>query len=130
MRRGRILVVDDDEVILLIAQNELARAGFYTEVVFSGPDAKGLIEENPFDIVFTDLILSGTDGVTLCGEIKKISPKTKVVLMSAYSGAMEDQMQAFLNAGGYSEFLKKPISKGQLTGIAEKILSETEEIVS
>lgn len=123
MSKGHILVVDDDPNVLTLAEEELQSAGYTVEAVLGGTDAMELLEDEPCDIVFTDYMLAGTDGITLCREIKKRFPKVQVVLMSAFPAEMEKHKREFCESGGFKEIVEKPLAPGKLLAITQKILS-------
>ncbi len=123
MSKGHILVVDDDPNVLTLAEEELQGAGYKVETVLGGTDALELLGEEPCDIVFTDLMLAGTDGISLCRAIKKRFPKVHVVLMSAFPSEMEKYKREFCESGGFQEIIKKPFAAGKLLAITQKILN-------
>lgn len=123
---ANILIVDDEKAVLYALQEELERAGHSIKVACCGKDALEIIEKEKFDIVYTDLIMPGMNGVELCKEIKKISPNTEVVLISGYAKKVLKHKLDFIMAGGSDEFLVKPLTENQLTKKTEKILNEVE----
>lgn len=122
MSKGHILVVDDDPNVLTLAEAELQEAGYTVETVLGGTDAMELLGEEPWDIVFTDFMLAGTDGISLCRKIKKRFPEVQVVLMSAFPSEMEKHKREFCESGGFKEFVEKPFAGGKLSAIAQQIL--------
>jgi len=122
MERAKILIVDDDESVLMTTEKELASEGFEVHVVLGARDALGLMEESSFDIVFTDLVLSGMDGISLCSEVKRRWPHSQVVLMSSHEDDLRDQEAQFMNAGGTDKSLRKPLKPGELTYVTKKLL--------
>lgn len=120
---ANILVVDDEELVLIGFQEELERAGHTVQTAINGKEALEIVGKNKFDIVFTDLIMPGMNGVELCKEIKKISSDSEVVLISGYAKKVLKHKLEFIMAGGNDEFLMKPLSENQLTKKAEKILN-------
>lgn len=122
----KILFVDDDKIIIMQALKELAQTDFEVEAVESAEKAIELVKKSYFDIVFTDLVLPGKNGVELCAEIKKISPKTEVVLLSGSPVNIEKFQMVFLNVGGRDESLRKPLLPNEVLKIARKICKECE----
>lgn len=122
----KILFVDDDKIIIMQALKELAQTDFEVEAVESAEKAIELVKKSYFDIVFTDLVLPGKNGVELCAQIKKISPKTEVVLLSGSPVNIEKFQMVFLNVGGRDESLRKPLIANEVLNIARKICKECE----
>lgn len=83
---GRVLVVDDEDSVRGLLAEMLEGEGHEVSIASSGEEALRLLDSHEFDIVFTDLSMPRTDGVTLAAEIKSRKPNTKVVLMSGYGG--------------------------------------------
>lgn len=120
---AHILLVDDEKTILISYQEELERVGHQVKVAPCGKDALELISVNSFDIVFTDLIMPGMNGVELCKAIKAVAPKTEVILISGYAKKVLKHKLDFIMAGGNDEFLMKPLNEDELTKKVQKILS-------
>ena len=82
----RILIVDDEEKILtsLCEVLSLTYQSYSIETASSAEDALLLIESNPVDLVITDLRLPEMDGLELSRIVRELSPKTQVMLMTAY----------------------------------------------
>jgi len=113
----RILIVDDDEMVLM-ALNELLRPeGYELHAVSSGAEAlKKLDHGDDFDLLMLDVIMPEMDGYELCKRIreKENYRETPIVFLSAKSRD-EDRVQG-LDAGA-NLFLSKPISPEKLLEI-------------
>lgn len=124
MSKGKILIVDDTKIVCLSLEAELTDAGFDVESAFGGEGALDKVKDGSFDLVFTDLVMPGVNGVELCRDIKKASPRTEVVLMSGHPAEVEQNKQPFLDAGGRDEFLRKPFQPGEVVEVANSILAK------
>jgi DNA-binding NtrC family response regulator len=82
----KILVVDDDEIILDVVSQLLSRLGY--EVIFANNGDRGLdlFLNSQCGIVLTDFDMPGMDGITLAFHIKEKSPGTLVILMTGHDG--------------------------------------------
>jgi PAS domain S-box-containing protein len=85
----RILVVDDEPGQRFLAQMYLTKMGYTPTVVSSGAEAVALFETagrdgrtSPFDLVLTDMIMEGLDGLATCRAIRKLYPSQELVIMS------------------------------------------------
>ena len=83
-KKGRILVVDDDELVREVLAGALAFMGFDVDLAGSGAEGLRLFLKRPFDLVLTDLQMPGMDGFTLAIQVKDESPEIPVVLMTGH----------------------------------------------
>ena len=109
----RILVVEDDEDLLDLTVKMLDRLGYKsTQAVDAYKAIKILEESTDFDLLLTDIILSGSiDGMQLAEEARRRWPDMRVLYMSGYSGV------AIMHRGPLDdelELLQKPFTKAQL----------------
>ncbi len=79
---GKILVVDDNNVLLIVVSKMLSRLGYEVSSADSGEDGLSIFRQNKFDIVLSDYEMPGMDGVAFACSIKKKSPCTWVVIMT------------------------------------------------
>jgi DNA-binding NtrC family response regulator len=104
MNEKRILVVDDEEIVRYSLKNILVTAGFEVEDVASAEEALKLLYEKSFHMVLTDLVLEGMGGLELLENIKVVSPKTLVIVITGY-GSLRTAVAA-LRLGVYDYLLK------------------------
>ena len=124
MRRAKILVIDDEKLILKGFQRELESAGYYVKGFASGKEAVEHFRKEPFDIIYVDLVMPEMNGVDICKEIKEISPKTELVLISGHPEEVFRFQTAFWHAGGRDEILRKPLLENELLDVTLKIEKE------
>jgi CheY-like chemotaxis protein len=79
---GRILVVDDNDLFRGVISQILSRLGYEVSSADSGEKGLGVFIRNEFDMVLSDYDMPGMDGVALACSIKKVSPRTPVVIMT------------------------------------------------
>jgi CheY-like chemotaxis protein len=82
-----ILVVEDNTEVGEFSMQLLNDLGYHTMLASNGQSALKLLEERPgqFDLVFSDVVMPGMDGVALGREIRRRFPGIPVVLASGYS---------------------------------------------
>ena len=125
MTRGRILIIDDEEIIIEGFRMKLEAAGYEVVTVLSGKEGIEIAENEIFDIVYVDLVIPDMRGVEICKRIKKISPKTAVILISDLPANIMDELQdSFFEAGGRKKILTKPLFGDELVEETESILKE------
>ncbi len=121
MSKGTILLVDDDPAILRGLKRILEREGYAVEAVTAADKALSLLGRQLFDLVITDLMMPGMDGLTLLAEIKKRSPHTPVVMLTGH-GSMEVVVQALRR--GVSDFVTKPYRPEELLHIVRREVAQ------
>jgi len=80
---ARILVVDDDPSVCRLLETELARCGFQAWAVGSAAEALRQLDLLEPDVLLTDVLMEGMDGMQLCGQIASHRPDVPVVVMTA-----------------------------------------------
>ena len=120
--RTRILTVDDDPQTLRYVRDALARAGYAPIVTGDPQEAASLVEANDPHLVLLDLMLPGTDGIELMGDILDMAD-VPVILLSAY-GQEEIIARAFEN--GADDYVVKPFSPTELVARIKAALRKRE----
>jgi DNA-binding NtrC family response regulator len=89
MKKGskKILIVDDDELLLDAMSQMLFQMGYSVTTAKNGEQGFGLFMRKQCDIVLTDFDMPGLDGISLAFHIKGISPDTAVILMTGHDRA-------------------------------------------
>jgi CheY-like chemotaxis protein len=77
MDKIKILIVDDEKIILKAYAKELEAIGCEVYRAMNGQEAIKMAQRENFDIVFTDLVMPGMNGVEVCRGIKKIHPRLR-----------------------------------------------------
>jgi DNA-binding NtrC family response regulator len=114
-----LLVVDDQSSIRETMLITFRREGYEVEAAESGEQAVTILEHKPYDLVLTDLRMSGMDGIELLKHVKSMSPETEVVVMTAY-GSIEGAVEA-IKSGAY-DYLTKPFQPEELILLAQRAL--------
>jgi two-component system, NtrC family, response regulator AtoC len=122
MKQIKVLIVDDEELVVAGIKKGLENTDFLVKTVIGGKDAVKLLAKEFFDVVIVDLIMPGFNGVETCMGIKKVSPKTEVLLISGFPTQIEKQLMNFINAGGKDLFLRKPLLADEIKDAIYKIL--------
>jgi len=80
---NRILIIDDEEMILDLVQIGLSRAGFKVEIALDGQEGIKKFDNDRFDLVITDILMPGLDGLGVVDHIRNSGkPCTPIIGMS------------------------------------------------
>lgn len=121
-RGERIMVVDDEEIVLRVAQGVLLRIG-YAPTSFSDPiEALRVFQENPqgYDMVLTDLTMPRLKGTELARKLREIRQDLPILLCTGFQGALVKSEITALRLG---EPLLKPFTVDSLAHAVEKTLA-------
>ncbi len=124
----RILVVDDEknqrDILQLILSGERDAAGqplYDIKTAASGQEALRTFKHESFDLVLTDLKMSGMDGIELLNEISQLDSSLPVILMTAH-GSIETVKEAL--RGGAFDYLAKPLDRAKLLEVVSKAVAQ------
>ncbi|WP_315719730.1 MULTISPECIES: PAS domain-containing protein [unclassified Bradyrhizobium] len=119
-RGYRVLVVEDNDEVGQFSTELLEDLGYVTRRVANAQDALAILADNEFavDLVFSDVIMPGINGLELAGIIRERYPGLPVVLTSGYSHVLAE------NAHHGFELIKKPYSVESLSRILRKAMAE------
>jgi CheY-like chemotaxis protein len=122
-----VLVVDDDEAVLEIADLFLARAGFRVQVASGGEEAIAIFAERAeqIDAAVLDLSMPGVDGHDVLRAIRRRIPDLPVILTSGFSQKMA--MGQFDASEQPAAFLQKPYEAEELIERLRRVLAEPPE---
>ena len=121
--QARVLVIDDEENIRLMVQQMLKRAGYDAVAAGDGSEGIRLQREKPADLVITDLIMPGQEGLETIMEIRRSFPKTKIIAISGGGHAGVLDFLPIATQLGALRTLPKPFTHQQLLGLVKEVLS-------
>ena len=117
----RILVVDDEPNMLRLLKTILMDKTGYEVTTTNNPlEVSKLLQEEPYDLVVSDLKMPLVDGIDLIDIIKKISPDLPIIIITAY-GTIETAEEA-IQKGAY-DFITKPFRKEALAVVIDAVLA-------
>jgi CheY-like chemotaxis protein len=105
----RVLIVDDDPILLALAESQLAAAGFDVLLAANGGAALTRLEHDAVDIVTVDLGMPGMDGMTLLKRLR-INPRTANLPIVVLTGKQDTQTIDEAFEAGAASFLVKPVN--------------------
>jgi PAS domain S-box-containing protein len=116
----RILVVDDDLGVCLSLRDLLTQAGCAVTVATGGREALARLNEGPFDLVLSDVVMPDLDGHALFLEVRQRHPEIPVVLMTAFHFDKDHIIKRSRMAGLEDVIYKKPIDPPRLREIVKR----------
>jgi diguanylate cyclase (GGDEF)-like protein len=117
--QAKVLVVDDEAVARNLYSDVLIAAGHQVRAVASGAEALDAFTHDRFDVVVTDLILPGMDGMQLLSELKRRRSDVEIIVVTALE-KVEPAVRALKN--GASDYLVKPLAPEVLQAAISRCL--------
>jgi two-component system response regulator HydG len=114
-----ILIIEDDAAFCQMLQKFLTKHNYQVQTSFTATHAKTMFSENEYDVVLTDLRLPDYDGIRLLGDIKRINPKTQVILMTGYA-EVASAVKAMKK--GAHDYISKPFTPDEMIMVIENAL--------
>jgi len=108
---SKVLIVDDEKLMRISLESQLKKEGYSVKSVDNALDGLKMVKSEEYDVVVTDLRLSGMSGIDFLKEIKKHNQEIIVVIMTAY-GTLESAVSA-IKEGAY-DYIAKPFSTDEL----------------
>lgn len=115
----RILVVDDEEYMRALFSSALDKEGYTVAGAASGEEALQRLKTDEFDLVISDLLMPGMDGLTLFWRVKALQVGLPYILITAH-GTVESAVAAMKD--GATDYLTKPVELEELKVVVRKAL--------
>jgi CheY-like chemotaxis protein len=122
--KGRVLIVDDDELDRRLSTLDLEHAGYIVSEAGNVDEALKRMERQTFDVLVLDIVMPGTDGLTFLRALKA-SSKTEdmpIVMLTAMDD-IDNELQAM--SGGAISYITKPSHRDTLVQTVANILEES-----
>jgi CheY-like chemotaxis protein len=107
----QILIAEDDDSLREILRNVLQNPQRVIQLSKNGEEAIQALKKSPFDVVITDLMMSGADGLQVLEEAKKCHPESIVIIMTGYA-SLDTAIRAI--RGGAYDYIRKPFKIEEL----------------
>jgi CheY-like chemotaxis protein len=111
MKKYSILLVDDEESIRLSVGKYLEIDGYRVNTAENGDKAVEMMKENHFDVIITDLMMDGIDGIGILKKNNELHPNTPVMILTGYA-SLSTAVEA-LRLGAF-DYIQKPCRKDEL----------------
>ena len=118
----RTLIIDDDPLVATSIRTQMELLDHEVLLAHTGEEGLALVEEQPLDLVISDIQLPGVNGDEVMRTIRKTHPELPVILVTAH-GAVKDAVRAIQD--GAFQYLLKPIDLDELEVSVERALEAT-----
>jgi len=121
---AHVLVIDDDAVVLSLVSGILETHGHTVAVAQDGRAGEKIFGEIPIDLVITDIVMAGQEGMATIGAIRRASPKIPILAISGSNTV--GRYGSYLDAAkllGANATLSKPITVDRLMQAVERLLA-------
>ena len=118
---GSVLVVEDQASVRHLVRAVLERAGYTIREAASGEEAVEICHDQRFDVLITDVVLTGMGGEEVARAVSTVSPRTRVIFMSGYVD------QAQLGSLKHAPLLHKPFTAADLLECLKESLADTRQ---
>ncbi|MFA7536971.1 MAG: sigma-54 dependent transcriptional regulator [Desulfuromonadales bacterium] len=109
---ARILVAEDEEIMRITVLDHLRNQGWLADEAATGTKALELARKNRYEVILSDIRMPGMDGEKLLAEVKKLAPRTEVVMMTAH-GSTDNAVNCLKK--GAADYILKPFDLDDLT---------------
>jgi DNA-binding NtrC family response regulator len=120
---SRVLVVEDDDLVRGMLEMTLQRAGYETEPAADGDEAIRRHRERPADLVITDIVMPGREGLGTIMEMRREWPDLPVIAISGGGHNSPDTYLAVARKLGASRTFQKPVDRDGLLAAVRDILA-------
>jgi DNA-binding NtrC family response regulator len=116
---ARILIVDDEEIVIRSCLRILGDGDYQVEAVQSGGDALRKVEETGYDVLILDIMMPGIDGLEVLQSVKEMHPDIDVIMVTGLS-QIETAVRCMKL--GALDYLPKPFDPDELRLVVERAL--------
>lgn len=120
MSANKIMIIDDEKIVGDMAKLSLEQEGYVVETFLSAEPALERLKEEKFDVVVTDLKMKGIDGMEVLRIVKRLYPKTKVIMITAFAN-LDAAIEAL--RGDVHDFFPKPVRIKELKVSIQRALN-------
>jgi len=120
----KIIVVDDETPIRSLLREILERAGYQVLEAADGNKALKILQDNPVDLVITDIIMPEKEGIGTIIDLRQAFPDVKIIAMSGGGHIAAENYLTLAQKLGAHRTLNKPFHKTEMLAAVEELLSD------
>ncbi len=117
----RVLIVDDSPTVVTVLRKLMQQNDYRTFEAYSAEEALELVQREPPDLIFLDIVLPGMDGFSALRALRR-DPITKDVPIIMISGNAQATEQFYVQRIGADDFMKKPFSRAEVFARIERLV--------
>lgn len=121
---NRIMVIDDEKIVVDMTKMALEHDGYVVETFLNGESALARLKEEKFDVIITDFKMKGIDGMEVLRTVKEKYPQTKVIMITAFAN-LDTAIEALRE--DVFDFFPKPVRIKELKTSIERALMKNQE---
>jgi len=121
--RARVLILDDEPIVGERLKASLEMTGFRVDAFHSSEDALNKLEEEDYDVLITDLKMSGPDGIDVLRMARRLRPGIKSVVITGFA---TDETAREARQSGAVEFIAKPFKIKYLKALLMRLTERNE----
>ncbi|MCD6074839.1 MAG: Response regulator, CheY-like receiver [Rhodospirillales bacterium] len=122
---ANILVIDDEKLARFTVRKILEQAGHKIIETESGTEGVRIFQAQPCDLVITDIIMPGKEGIETINDIKRISPRTPIIAMSGGGRTGNLDFLKLAQQRGADQTISKPFKPDELLGMVSGLLKSS-----
>jgi len=117
-----LLIAEDEEVTLALLRDVFGRTDLLVHEARTGEEALQHIDQHPVDVILTDLMMPGTDGLSVLAHARKVRPGAEVILMTGHA-SVESAVRA-MKLGAF-HYITKPFDIDEVAQLVDRALELT-----
>jgi DNA-binding NtrC family response regulator len=114
---AKLLVIDDERIALRNLEHVMKKEGYEVTATQSGPNALKLLEEQPFDVVLTDLRMEKVDGMQILNKSRELYPDTEVIMITGYA-TLDSAVESMKHGAFY--YIAKPFKLEEVRKVVKE----------
>lgn len=115
-------MVEDEKSFRELVKNVLGMDGFHVRTASNGLEALEHVERSRFDLVITDMIMPGMEGIEMILELRSVVPDLKILAMSGGESGLSGDFLPLARTVGACATLKKPFDRDTLICMVRTLL--------
>ena len=119
----QILVIEDEEKMARSLKVGLEEHHYKVDLAFNGITGKQMVLENNYDLIISDIIMPGLNGIALCQQLREEHIETPVLMLTAL-GTVADKVEGFQS--GADDYLSKPFEFEELLVRVQALLKRSQ----
>jgi two-component system response regulator HydG len=121
---AKILIVEDEKIALKNLEHIMKKEGYEVVGTESGPNALKLLEEQPFDVVLTDLKMEKVDGIQILKKCRDLYPDAEVIMITGYA-TLESTVQTMKHGAFY--YVTKPFKLDEVRKVVKEAVEKVRQ---